>query len=87
MTEPPLSRIKPWTFGVGALGLTFAGWLLLALSFTASAAAWWNDLYFFAIIYIASFLLALRGFRSGWGILALILAALSLGFVGLFLYL
>ena len=73
-------------FGVAALGLTFGGWLLSVLSFTARGAAWWNSLQFFALIYIGAIVLALLCVRSGLGIAALILATLSLGFISLFIF-
>jgi len=79
-------RIQPWILATAALGLICVGWILFVVSFTARAAAWWNSLHLFFVIYVASLALAVGGIRSGLGILALILSALSLGLVSLFLF-
>jgi hypothetical protein len=81
MTVHVGSATRPWAFGVVALALTFAGWGWFVLCFTARAAAWWNSLSLFVVLYVVAVLLALRGFRSWIGIVALILAGLSLGLV------
>jgi hypothetical protein len=86
MTEPATLRIQPWILGTAVLGLIGVGWILFVLSFTAGAAAWWNSLHLFVVIYVASFALALGGLRSSLGILALVLSVLSLGLVSLFLF-
>jgi hypothetical protein len=81
MTVRVGSATRPWSFGVVALALTFAGWGWFGLCFTARAAAWWNSLSLFVVLYVVAVLLALRGIRSWFGIAALILAGLSLGLV------
>jgi hypothetical protein len=86
MTEPAMLRKQPWILGTAALGLIAVGWILFVLSFTARAAAWWNSLHVFFAIYLASFALALGGIRSGLGILALILSALSLCLISFLLF-
>ena len=81
-----MSRIQPWILATAALGLICVGWILFVLSFTARAAAWWNSLHLFLVTYVAPLALAVGGSRSGLGILALILSALSPGVVSLFLF-
>jgi hypothetical protein len=73
-------------FGVAALNLALLGWLWFALGFTARAAAWWNSLYFFAVIYVGSIFVAIRGIRSWVGIFALVVSALSLACISLFIF-
>jgi hypothetical protein len=86
MTVPAASSARPWSFGVAALALTIAGWLWFAVCFTARAAAWWNSLWLFAVLYAAAIFLAVRGRRSWFGIAALIIAALSFACVSLLLF-
>jgi hypothetical protein len=85
MTVPARSVTPAWGFALAALGLTLVAWLWFVLCFTARAAAWWNSLWLFAALYLIAFLLALRSIHSWLGIVALVVSALSLGFVGLFL--
>ena len=86
MTTPLASQTRPWIFGVAALSLALLGWLWFAVCFTARIGAWWNSLYFFAAIFIVAVLIAVRGIRSWVGIIALLIAVLSLGCVGLFIF-
>jgi hypothetical protein len=81
MTVRVESAIRPRTFGVVALALTFVGWAWFAVCFTARAAAWWNSLSLVLTVFVVAVLFALRGIRSWIGIAALILAGLSLGVV------
>jgi hypothetical protein len=60
MTASLASQARPSIFGGAALCLALLGWLWFALCFTARTAAWWNSLYFFAGIYIAAILIAIR---------------------------
>jgi hypothetical protein len=85
MTVPAASRARPSAFAGAALALTFAGWLWFVVCFTSRVPAWWNSLGLFAALYISAILLAVRGIRSWLGIVALIIAGLSLGFVTLLL--
>jgi hypothetical protein len=85
MTVPARSVTPEWGFALAALGLTLAAWLWFVLCFTARVAVWWNSLWLFAVLYLIAFLLALRSLRSWLGIVALVVSALSLGFVSLFM--
>jgi hypothetical protein len=86
MTAPLVSQTRTWIFGAAALALALFGWLWFALCFTARTGAWWNSLSFFAAIYVAAILIAIRGIRSWIGILALLISVLSLRCVSLFLF-
>jgi hypothetical protein len=85
MTVPAQSVRPAWAFALAALGLTLAAWLWFVLCFPERAVAWWNSLWLFAAFYLIAFLLALRSIHSWLGVVALVVSALSLGFVGLFL--
>ena len=85
MSPPARSLAAAWGFALAALGLTLAAWLWFILCFTARVAAWWNSLWLFAALYLIAFLLALRSVHSWLGIVALVVSALSLGFVSLFI--
>jgi hypothetical protein len=85
MTVPVASSARPVAFAAAALALSSAGWLWLVVCFTARASAWWNSLWLFAALYVSAILLAVRGIRSWLGIVALIIAGLSLGFVTILL--
>ena len=85
MTVPVASPARPLAFAVAALAVTSAGWLWFVVCFTARASAWWNSVWLFAALYVSAILLAVRGIRSWLGIVALIIAGLSLGFVSILL--
>jgi hypothetical protein len=85
MTVPARSVAPAWRFALAALGLSLAAWLWFILCFTARVAAWWNSLWLFAALYLIAFLLALRSIHSWFGVIALLVSALSLGFVSLFI--
>jgi len=86
MTVRVAPSAPPWIFGVAALALTGAAWLWFVLCFTARAAAWWNSLWLFAVLYAVAILVALRGLKSWLSVLALIIATLSFACVALFLF-
>ena len=68
--------------GAASLALVEFGWFWFAICFAAPKAAWWNSGWLFIAIYSVAIVLAIVGFRSALSIIALILAASTVGLGG-----
>ena len=77
------SAKNPWRLGLASFALILLSWVWFAICFTAREQAWWNSIYWFPCFYAIATLLALRGIRSVLGIVALLLALLSLALASL----
>jgi hypothetical protein len=79
-----IQKTKP--FGIASIILSSAGLLWFMICFSAPKAKWWNSLWFFLFIFVASVLLGFIGRKGIGGIIGIIVGGLGLAVVSFLLY-